>query len=77
MQYEILNHIYFLLILRNNRILFIYNSIMTSSYNANGTIKINYLFSESLNFKNKLLTDLLIFHSILFYNFHIISIIVS
>lgn len=77
MQYEILNHIYFLLILRNNRILFIYNSIMTSSYNANGTIKINYQFSESLNFKNKLLTDLLIFHSILFYNFHIISIIVS
>lgn len=77
MQYEILNHIYFILILRNNRILFIYNSIMTSSYNANGTIKINYLFSESLNFKNKLLTDLLIFHSILFYNFHIISIIVS
>lgn len=77
MQYKILNHIYFILILRNNRILFIYNSIMTSSYNANGTIKINYLFSESLNFKNKLLTDLLIFHSILFYNFHIISIIVS
>lgn len=77
MQYEILNHIYFILILRNNRILFIYNSIMTSSYNANGTIKINYQFSESLNFKNKLLTDLLIFHSILFYNFHIISIIVS
>lgn len=73
MQCEILNHISFILILRNNRILFIYNSIMTSSYNANETIKINYLFSESLNFKNMLLTDLVIFHSILFYNFHTLS----
>lgn len=77
MQCEILNHISFILILRNNRILFIYNSIMTSSYNANETIKINYLFSESLNFKNMLLTDLVIFHSILFYNFHTLSIILS
>lgn len=50
---------------------------MTSSYNANETIKINYLFSESLNFKNMLLTDLVIFHSILFYNFHTLSIILS
>lgn len=77
MQCEILNHISFILILRNNRILFIYNSIMTSSYNANEIIKINYLFSESLNFKNMLLTDLVIFHSILFYNFHTLSIILS
>lgn len=77
MQCEILNHISFILILRNNRILFIYNSIMTSSYNANETIKINYLFSESLNFKNMLLTDLVIFYSILFYNFHTLSIILS
>lgn len=77
MQCEILNHISFILILRNNRILFIYNSIMTSSYNANETIKINYLFSESLNFKNMLLTDLVIFHSILFYNFHTLFIILS
>lgn len=50
---------------------------MTSSHNANETIKINYLFSESLNLKNKLLTDLLIFHSILFYNSHTLSIILS
>lgn len=50
---------------------------MTSSHNANETIKINYLFSESLNLKNKLLTDLLIFHSILFYNSHALSIILS